>query len=160
MQDVGVLLWSDPYQSIPRSSKLLMYCHLQWITQKVTRMPFPLVFTLVYVLESMNHMPSNVILKRGFSDGLKHTYFNQQGRLDISVCQLMEDNQLAYFVNEVTKGHGSVWFMQFQDLRKGVFHFELAVSLGTWVVLNREKTVRPLLFSSEGLYVDTDPPPA
>ena len=76
--------------------------------------------------------------------GLAQTEYSELrmfAQLDISVCQLMEDNQLAYFVNKVTESHGSVWFMQFQDHQKEVFHFELATSLGTWLVLNREKTM-------------------
>jgi hypothetical protein len=70
-------------------------------------------------------------------------------RMDVSVCLLAEDNRYEYFVNEVTEGHNTVWFMQFQDHRKGVFHYEFAAAMGTRVVLKRENILRPLEHSRE-----------
>ena len=89
----------------------MIYCHLQWIAQKVTRTAFPLIFTLANVLEYVNCMPSNVILKQESSDCLKHTYVNQPGQDSSIFRELVEHGEEMYHdPNWRTYGIVPLWF--------------------------------------------------
>ena len=111
VRDAGVLLWSDPYQSIARSSKLFTYSHLRWIAEEITKTECPVVFRLSNPMEYVKRLPSNIILKKGFSNGTTHSFFKWPGQDSSAFREVFEWGEDMYR-DENWRKHGIVplWF--------------------------------------------------
>ena len=92
-----MIQWSNPFQEIPRAAKLTVHERLRWAAHHITKTAYPLVVTMASPSIHMTEtFPDTMVLKRGFSDGGDHCYFNGCGKTCAEFAAIISKGEQDY----------------------------------------------------------------